>query len=49
MAATTVTWRSVRETVEFSIDGDRVSGSASFSVATVQGPRSVEGSFEISC
>ena len=42
-------WTSDRESMEFSIDGRRVSGSGTFRVATEQGPQMVEGSFDVTC
>jgi len=42
-------WTSNPETVEFAIDGRWVSGTGKFTVATEQGPQTVDGSFEVTC
>lgn len=42
-------WSSVRESMKFEIDGRQFRGTGTFSVTTEQGPKSVAGSFEITC
>jgi len=42
-------WRTVRESMQFDINGRQVRGSGTFTVITEQGQKSVEGSFDITC